>query len=146
MVKWSHDGGREQGRVHECYVVWRCQECQKEKEIYRRPWTWFWLTACYPDLMDRVVVPRWWLGSIGAVGRDYYNEITFTVIPFNALLDAAVRVWRWCKYRRPNKLEQDLERSYRRGVVDGQGNTRVQIEVAVKEALREEREAVDYAE
>lgn len=106
------------------YHHWCCEKCEKVKDFYFWPWVWIWLVVGHNDLEDEILKPKWWLGSIGALHNFYQRETTFTIIPFNVLIDWAIRAWKWCRYRKPDKFNRSLEDSYRRGRVDGMSRQR----------------------
>ncbi len=114
---------------HRYKQVWRCASCGKTRELYRWPWTWFWLRVNRQDLVDEVVRPWWWLGACGR-GRGFAsNEILFVFMPFNLLIDAIDWIWSRMRYRTKHKFDVALEEAYRRGTVDGRSQERTRLRV-----------------
>lgn len=128
MERWTKDDGSR------CWQVWRCGNCGKELDLYRWPWTWFWLTADRCHLMDEAVSPKWWLGAMGSWRGFAQCEITFTIMPFNFLIDQVVRLWSWLRYRQKNRWGKALEDAYRRGLVDGRAQQRIRFRKGLAEA------------
>ena len=106
---------------------WRCITCKREREIYEKPWIWFWVSVSLTDIQDEFFKPKWWLGAIGTISRDYGRTLTFTVMPLNVVIDLCVGAWRWLRFRRPGWRAKDLEDAYRKGLFDGAGQERAKI-------------------
>ena len=110
--------------IRRFHVVWRCDECGELKEFYRWPWTWFLLIVDRDHIVDKLVKIKWWMGSTGSFRGFATNEMTFTVIPVNLMIDVATAVWKWLKYRRPGKWESELRLATVRAENYGRANER----------------------
>lgn len=136
MVQWAHTFEETGKRRYGCdfWCCWRCQDCGRERPLYRYPIAWLWLEARRQDVYDGIVSKKWWLGSIGSLTRLDRNSVTFAPIPINALVDYGIKAWSWVKFRRPDELAKELDRHYSNGRVDGRNQQRAQMEA---EQMRE---------
>jgi len=152
MALWQHAPGetwttrvprpRSVRRDQDVWRVWLCLECGKERDFYPRPWRWLWVTAAHRDLMDGDYKPVWWLGQVGSLRGFHFDTVTFTVMPFNKLVDLAVRAYNWCRYAGTgDRWTNELEEHYRRGLSDGEARARVRERTRIQEAVAEERRA-----
>lgn len=98
---------------------WKCLDCGREIDLYRWPWTWFWVRVEYSDCIDGVYKSRWWVGRCAELQRDYGNELLFVAMPFNVLVDWTAKAYHWLRYRFPGQRHNDMQAEYLRGVLAG---------------------------
>jgi len=94
-------------------------KCDKERELYPKPWRWLWVRIRREDLDDQVIKPAPWLGFVGSM-RWFDGTMLFTVIPFNRVVDGITAVYNWIRYSYGDKYVRELWVYYRRGKRDGE--------------------------
>lgn len=97
------------------YEAWRCQTCQSVVPLYSGAVQF----VRRGDLDDKFYKPKWWLGACPELHDWMYNELCFIVLPFNVLTGWVVRAYRWLRFRKPNKWDQELRSAYIRGFHKG---------------------------